>query len=313
MNPTTQEPKQEDIKANGHGQPPVQMLVPARGITRKQLWLAGGGIALIALVIALVPVIRHALTHESTDDAFIDGHVISMAPKVSGQVTAVHVVDNQRVKAGDLLVEIDPRDNQAKVAEHRGKLAAAEAEARRAVADAKRYEKIFAQDEISRQQLDNARAAAASAVATVDRERGALEQEELNLSYTKITAPEDGRVTRKSVEAGSYVSIGQALLALVPETFWVTANFKETQLTHIRPGQQVDIKVDAYPNRKLEGRVESLQSGTGARFSLLPPENATGNYVKVVQRVPVKIVFTENSDLSGLAPGMSVVPSVNVQ
>ena len=273
-----------------------------------------GGAAALAALLALVPTVHSAFTHESTDDAFIDGHIITIAPKVAGQVTAVHVEDNQVVKAGDPLVEIDPRDSQAKVDEHRGKLAAAEAEARRAVADAARYEKIYKNDEISQQQLDNARATAASAVATAARERGALEQEQLNLSYTKITAPQSGRITRKSVETGSYVPVGQAILSIVPEKVWVTANFKETQLTHMRPGQKVEIKIDAYPEHKLEGRVDSIQSGTGARFSLLPPENATGNYVKVVQRVPVKIAIDSPLDPNvPLAPGMSVVPSVTVR
>src|SRR5262249_48988474 len=153
--------------------------------------------------------------------------------------------DNQLVKAGDPLIDIDPRDFQAKVDENRGKVAAAEAEAKRAVAAAARYEKIFKNDEISQQQLDDARAAAVSATADVAKERGALEQEELNLSHTKIVAPEDGRVTRKSVEAGSYLQTGQAIMSIVPENLWVTANFKETQLTHMRVGQPVSIKIDA--------------------------------------------------------------------
>ena len=314
MSEITVEPKPEVIKSNGYGKTPVEVLVPAKAPTKKRLWLALGGVAALAALLAAIPTLHSAFTHESTDDAFIDGHIITIAPKVAGQVTAVHVEDNQIVKAGDPLVEIDPRDYQAKVDEQRGKLGAAEAEARRAVADVARYEQIYKNDEISRQQLDTARAAASGAVATVAKERGALEQEELNLSYTKITAPESGRVTRKSVEAGSYVPVGQALLSVVPTNVWVTANFKETQLTHMRPGQKVTIKVDAYPDHLLEGRVESIQSGTGARFSLLPPENATGNYVKVVQRVPVKIVFVKESDIQSLlAPGMSVVPSVSIQ
>jgi membrane fusion protein (multidrug efflux system) len=258
--------------------------------------------------------VRYAFSHESTDDAFIDGHIIDIAPKIAGQVLAVHVEDNQLVKAGDPIAEIDPRDYQAKVTEQSGKLAAAEAEAKRAIADARRYEEIYRKDEVSRQQLDAANAAADSAQATVTKERGALDSDTLNLSYTKITAPETGRITRKSIEAGSYVQIGQSVLTIVPENVWVTANFKETQLTHMRPGQKVTIKVDAYPKLKLEGHVDSIQSGTGARFSLLPPENATGNYVKVVQRVPVKILVDTPEDPNfRLAPGMSVVPSVAVK
>jgi membrane fusion protein (multidrug efflux system) len=200
------------------------------------------------------------------------------------------------------------------VAEERGKLEAAEAEARRATADAKRSEQIFKQDEISQQQLDHAQAAAASARANLAKERGALELDELNLSYTKIVAPEDGRITKKSVEAGAYVQVGQTLLMIVPEHFWVTANFKETQLTYMQPGHKVTIKVDAFPGHKVEGHVDSIQSGTGERFSVLPPENATGNYVKVVQRIPVKIMIDTPPDPAfRLSPGMSVVPSVRVK
>jgi membrane fusion protein (multidrug efflux system) len=141
-----------------------------------------------------------------------------------------------------------------------------------------------------------------------------LEQARLNLSYTKVVAAEDGRVARKNVSAGDFVQVGQNLVALVPAHLWITANFKETQLEHMRAGQPVEIRVDAYPGQVFKGHVDSFQPGSGAAFSLLPPENATGNYVKVVQRVPVKIVFDETPDPSRpLGPGMSVVPSVRVR
>ena len=141
-----------------------------------------------------------------------------------------------------------------------------------------------------------------------------LRQAELNRSYADITAPEDGWVTRRIVERGQYVQVGQALLAIVPRNVWITANFKETQLTHMKPGQPVWIEVDAFPQRKFRGHVDSIQAGTGAQFSLLPPENAAGNYVKVVQRVPVKIVFDEGEDPNFPLPlGASVVPRVKVR
>ena len=309
-----EEPTLEVVKTNGEGHQVDIAPTPRKTVNKKGRIAILGVVAALAVIALAVPAIRFAFAHESTDDAFIDGHIIGIAPKVAGEVLAVHVEDNQLVKEGDPILEIDPRDYQAKVAEHRGKVAATEAEAKRAVADAKRYEKLLGQDEISQQQLDNAKAEAASAVANVEKERGALQQEELNLSYAKITAPETGRVTRKSVEAGSYVQVGQGLLAIVPENVWVTANFKETQLTHMHPGQKVAIKVDAYPKLKLEGHVDSIQSGTGSRFSLLPPENATGNYVKVVQRVPVKIAIDTPDDPNfKLSPGMSVVPSVDIR
>jgi membrane fusion protein, multidrug efflux system len=144
--------------------------------------------------------------------------------------------------------------------------------------------------------------------------QAALEQARLDLSYTKIYAPEAGFITRKSIEPGNFVGAGQVLLALVSGRFWVVANFKETQLAYMRPGQSVEVKIDAYPGVKLRGRVESIQSGTGARFSLLPAENATGNYVKVVQRVPVKIVLLDAPPAHlRVGPGMSVEPEVKVQ
>jgi membrane fusion protein, multidrug efflux system len=134
------------------------------------------------------------------------------------------------------------------------------------------------------------------------------------LSYTKIIAPRDGRVTARSVQLGNYVQTGQALMVIVSKDVWVVANFKETELKEMRPGQPVELTLDAYPNRKFKGKVDSLQWGTGARFSLLPPENAVGNYVKVVQRVPVKITFDGPlPDDLDIAPGMSVNPTVKVK
>lgn len=163
-------------------------------------------------------------------------------------------------------------------------------------------------------QVEASRSQAEALAADVAAAEAAVKQAELDLSYTAVPAPVAGRVTKKAVEPGQFVSPGQALFALVPRDLWVVANFKETQLNEIRPGQEVEIRIDAYPDHEFRGRVDSIQSGTGARFSLLPPENATGNYVKVVQRMPVKIVFTEPvpPDLAA-GPGMSVVPKVRVR
>jgi membrane fusion protein (multidrug efflux system) len=151
--------------------------------------------------------------------------------------------------------------------------------------------------------------------ADAERARAEVEQATLNLSYTKIHAPAAGYVTKKNVEPGVFVQVGQSLMAIVPPNVWVTANFKETQLTHMRPGQPAAVSVDTYPDETFHGRVDSIQRGTGSRFSLLPPENATGNFVKVVQRIPVKIVFERPEELAKyrLVPGMSVVPEVNVK
>jgi membrane fusion protein (multidrug efflux system) len=164
------------------------------------------------------------------------------------------------------------------------------------------------------QQVAVSQAQAQTAGATIDQLRAEVAQAELELSYTKVYAPATGRVTRKSVDEGILVQPGQVLLAVVQGDVWVTANFKESQLGRLQPGQYVDINVDAYPDKVFKAHIDSIQAGTGARFSLLPPENAAGNYVKVVQRVPVKIVFDEVPDQRHLlAPGMSVVPEVKVK
>ena len=255
----------------------------------------------------------HSFTHESTDDAFIDVHYVSVAPKIAGRVTAVHVDDNQLVKKGDILVEIDPRDFQVALAQAKANLAKDKATLIQANANVERAHDLFTKKVISTQERDTNVATSQSSKAAVEADQASVEQAELNLSYTKITATSDGYVTKQAVTSGDYVQVGQALMSIVPPRVWVIANFKETQLRNMRPGQPVDISVDAYPSLKLRGRVDSIQAGSGAAFSLLPPENATGNYVKVVQRVPVKIVLDERQELQRvLGPGMSVVPTVAV-
>ena len=346
--------------------------------------LAVGGVALIIAVVWGLRYVAFALSHESTDDAFIDGDIVPINPKVAGEVVALRIRDNQDVKQDDLLVEIDPRDYEARLAAARAALdgaaaqhkvaqidleksrsrlvsleadaeqaraqaVAAEAQATRADADLKRARELLQTGAIAQQDFDFAQATARSANASLEAARRktasneALAAEErqqlahdqaqidlaateieqaqaaarladLALSYTKILAPSNGRVTRKSVEKGAYVQVGQILMALVPRDVWVTANFKESQLTHMRPGQPADIRVDAYPDVRYRGHVDSIQAGSGAQFSLLPTENAVGNYVKVVQRVPVKIVLdAPPADGRLLGPGMSVVPIVRVE
>src|SRR5215831_11783781 len=436
--------------------------VRRRPLYRRPVFLVVASIVLLLALLFSVRYWAYARSHESTDDAFIDGHIVQVSPKVSGYVLKVYVTDNQNVNAGDLLAELDTRDLQAKVdqakaalnaglAQHkqaqtqvkltrattranvrqaaagvqqarsgvsgaragvasernriaqssagvntaeanmqqaRAQLSAAQAEATRANADVQRYQALFEKDEVSKQRLDQAvatartanaqvdaanekvaaaeaqisearaatsaqaanteraesqvgtaraqvnealgrleqantgpkqvavsEAQAASAGANIEQLQAALDDAELQLSYTKIYAPETGRVTRKSVEVGALVQVGQPLLAVVPGDVWVTANFKENQIGNIRPGQPVDVTVDAFPGRVFRARVDSIQAGTGSRFSLLPPENATGSYVKVVQRVPVKIVFEPNQIDSQhlLAPGMSAVPEVKIK
>jgi membrane fusion protein (multidrug efflux system) len=168
-------------------------------------------------------------------------------------------------------------------------------------------------NQVVQQDIDQAKARVEQLDAQVKEAQAQLAQAELNLSYTKLHAPAAGWITKRAVNVGDVVQRNQTLTDLVVGTPWVIANFKETQLTRMRPGQPVEIAIDAYPDREFRGHVDSIQAGTGARFSLLPPENATGNYVKVVQRVPVKIVFDDDHDVDQfLALGMSVVPTVDV-
>jgi membrane fusion protein, multidrug efflux system len=330
-------------------------------------------IGAIAGLVLVVFVIFYYLTsvapYESTDDAFIDGYVPLISPRVAGPVTKLLVTDNQEVSTGDALVEIDPRDYQASLSQAQADLAAAqsqlgsaqaqvevseskvtqaqasvtsaEAQNQRANADLKRYESVESRA-VSKSDFDQAQAEARSAVADLDsahsqvkaaqagvdlsqaaveaanaaiqQAQAKLDQAQLNLSYTKIVAPFDGHITARTVQLGNYVSPGQALFALVPKQIWVTANFKETQLTYMRPGESVEVHIDAYPKQDFKAKIDSLQAGTGARFSLLPPENAVGNYVKVVQRIPVKIVFDEDLPTNlDISPGMSVEPKVRVK
>jgi membrane fusion protein (multidrug efflux system) len=326
----------------------------------------------VAALAAGVYILLH-LGEQSTDDAAIAAHIVTISPKVSGYVKALHIDDNQIVKAGDVLMEIDPQDYQIRVDHARAALEAAEAghnasrktlettrisapsslEAAKAQVDAARanWEKAandlkrmqrLGDEARSREQLDAAVAAEknarsqledtkaklrsaetapkviASAKSNADEQEAGvkqaqanLEQAEKDLNDTKILAPMDGRITNRSVERGDYVQPGQQLTSLVGTELWVVANYKETQLTKMHIGDKADIRVDAFPNAKLEGKIDSFQYGTGARFSAFPPENATGNFVKIVQRVPVKIVFTRQPDPKlTLGPGMSVVPTV---
>jgi membrane fusion protein (multidrug efflux system) len=282
----------------------------------------------LGLIITLVYVIR-AMSRESTDDAFITGHIISVSARVDGHVTNVDISDNQRVNEGDLLVKLDPNDYKVKFELAQAALAQAQAQADKAAVEADRTEKDYnrykqlfdANAGVTQQQLDNAAAAARSAKAQLNsansrvaEAKASLEQARLNLSYTNILAPQAGKIAKKTVEAGEFIRTGQPVLNIVTPDVWVVANFKETQLKHMKPAQSVKIKVDAYPQKTFKGHIESIQAGTGSIFSLLPPENATGNYIKVVQRVPVKIVFDEDpNELNMLSPGMSVIPVVKVK
>jgi membrane fusion protein (multidrug efflux system) len=353
----------------------------ARFNSPKFLWPAA--IVLVVLLYFGIAYLMDVFTHESTDDAFIAGHVVSIAPRIAGQVASVHVLDNQLVHSNDLLVEIDPADYAITVAQKktaavssdanfrtivaayelmRSKVTTAEAAERVAKADAdaseataanaqrdfERAQDLVQQKTISQQEFDatqavniKAQADLKSAQENVGEQISKVDEAEkqlaaafaekdvafanmneaqtnvaaanLNLSYTKIFAPCDGRVTRKAVEAGDYLDVGQQIMSIVPEEVWVVANFKESQLKKMQPGQPVMVAIDALGGREFRGHVDSVQAGSGAQFSLLPPENATGNFVKVIQRVPVKIVFDEALPADHvIGPGLSVTPDVQV-
>lgn len=299
-----------------HREPPAsQTRQPSnkRSLFRRPSVIVGITILAIVGIIYGGTVVFHSLTHQSTDDAFVDTHVVSVAPKVAGRVSAVHVRDNQSVNKDQVLLELDPRDFQVALQQAMANLAKDKATETTANANEQRARSLFATKVISAQERDANVAAAESSRGNVQADEAAVKQAELNLAYTKVRAPIDGYVTNKKVAVGDYLQVGQTLMALVPPHVWVTANFKETQLRNMRPGEPAIISVDAYPGLKLRGHVDSIQAGSGAAFSLLPPENATGNYVKVVQRVPVKIVFDDKPDAQHvLGPGMSVVPTVQV-
>ena len=408
----------------------LQIEEPRKGLANpkvRRLLLIGG----VVLIAALVGLFLYYHNRESTDDAQVDGHITPIASKIYGRVEAVLIDDNQEVKAGQVLVRIDPRDYQATLDQARAALALAESDARSAGIDVprtrenvesgtssadaqlaaaeadlqraqvthdqartadlawaqanvdksranaelarldlERYRPLMEKGEISKQQFDAAKAnadATASAlkadqeklaqtersveiakaqllaaqarvnqakagvaaahadirqitmrtadaqgkIAKVQQARAALEAAELNLSYTEIVAPVDGVATHKQVEPGQIVQQGQGLLVVVPlRNVWVTANFKETQLRKMKPGQKADVHVDTY-GKTFSGHVDSIAGATGALLSLLPPENATGNYVKIVQRIPVKIVLDPiPPDKAILRPGMNVDATV---
>jgi membrane fusion protein, multidrug efflux system len=332
---------------------------------------------LIVLVAAAGAATHWYLTRDeaSTDDAYTDGRAITVAPQVAGTVVALHVTDNQRVKAGDLLLEIDPRayaaardqahgalqvaeaqlanarinlewakqDYPARLAAAQASLAAARAGQFKAEADAQRQRGLPKQA-TTQQEVDTANAALRTADAQVDQAQAAvrqaelvpqyigqaeaqvrqleaqvalaraqLEQAMLNLSWTRITAPQNGWITKRNIEQGNYAQAGQSVLSIVTPDIWITANFKESQLDRMRPGQKVDISIDAYGHLKLVGHVDSIQLGSGSRFTAFPPENATGNFVKIVQRVPVKILIDSGMDPNLPLPlGLSAIPTVHL-
>ena len=340
---------------------------------RRRRWLFRGivVVALLAGGIYLIPHLHDYLSHEATDDAYLTGDTVPVAPLVSGRVTQLFVTDNQQVSAGQPLLQIDVadyrlkaeeaehnlaaeqaqesrivaamREGEAAVAQARAELASAEERQALAMREQDRYQPLVAANLVSQSLFDQvasrcreARSAHQAAAAALQRAEAAiktlqaerqtqafrveaakqnLSQARLDLERTLVRAPAAGVVAQRHVDAGKFLDVGQTFLSLVDTSHvWVVANFKETQMGQLHNGQPVTFAVDAYPGRSFRGHIESFQPGTGANFSLLPAENATGNFVKIVQRVPVKIVIDSPSDSNyPLLPGLSVVPKVDVR
>jgi membrane fusion protein (multidrug efflux system) len=342
---TTIERETAPAPAPSRGSKPTPEAAPGG---RKRAVFIIMGIVLLGLVAVGVRRWIFSLSHVSTDNAQIDGHIVPILPKVGGFVTEVRVDDNHQVQAGDTLVVLDDRDyrarlaqaeadlgvalatvsNRARVGQAEAQVAQAQANAEKAHADLERIKPLAEQDIVSKQQLDAAEATARAADAAlaaaqaalvgadarVAAARAARDQAALNLSYTRISAPAKGVVAKKSVEVGQLVQPGQPLMSLVPlEDVWVTANLKETQIADVKAGDPAEFTVDAYPGIRFQGRVESLAPATGARFSLLPPDNATGNFTKVVQRLPVRVRPDTVDPAHPLRPGMSVVVTIRTK
>ena len=313
----------------------------------------------------------YARSHESTDDAAVDGHIVPVVAKVGGYVTLVSVGENDPVKEGQVVVQLDTAELAVRLAQSQADFAAAQANAggagmaeaqvatasgqraalqsqviaaranaTRAESDLRRMQELASKQIVSEQQLDAARATSASASAAVsaaerqasaatggvsgaeagtrlatarlEAARAARDNAALQLSYARVTAPSTGFVSRKTVEVGQLVQPAQQLMSIVADSdTWVTANFKETQLSGMKVGQPVEVDVDAYDGCSVTGHVQSISGATGSRFSLLPPDNATGNFTKVVQRIPVRIAIDKTCGAAKpLRPGMSVAAHV---
>ncbi|MBE7713301.1 MAG: HlyD family secretion protein [Cyanobacteria bacterium SIG26] len=310
-------------------------------------------IAAVVIIILLILAgiyIAHEMQYESTDDAYVETTTVNVSPRVAGQIEEVYVKDNQFVNEGDLVAVIDDEDYKIRLEQAdstyerirldqsnaKANLVAAESNIALAKKDLDRYSNLYEQGAVSKQVYDAAKVKYDGAKANLTQAKQALFSDEngktvadanlrtakaskdkaaLDLSYTKVYAPQSGTVTSRRVEKGMFVTPGAPLFTLVPEEVWVVANFKENQLKGMKPGQPVDIKIDTYPNKIFKGKIDSIQRASGAKSSLFPPENAVGSFVKIVQRIPVKIVFTEEIDSSEytIVPGMSVVPKVKVK
>ena len=303
----------------------------------------------LILFVGVVFVYIQALSFQSTDDAYIEAHLTQIAPKVSGQVVDVFIDDNKQVSDGDIVIKIDDTDYKVKLEQAqanyeralfgqkvaKANLSAVNSEIKLAKKDLDRYKALYAEGAVSKQTLDEAQTRFDGIKAkhllaqenimsknnskVVDADIKALkalrDQAKLNLEYTNVKTLATGTVTKKNVEKGMFVQVGQPLFAVASDEVWVVANFKENQVGKMHSGQEVEIKIDAYPKKVFKGKIDSIQRASGAKSSLFPPENAVGSFVKIVQRIPVKIVFDEpiNTDEYNIVAGMSVIPKVRIK
>jgi membrane fusion protein (multidrug efflux system) len=273
----------------------------------------------IAGAVTIGVILAGYLTYEhfayvTTDNAQIFGHSVMLAPRVSGYITAVNVVEGQKVAKDDVLITIDPRDYDNNIRGAKGELASIEARRRDAERNYRRLVDLLAKGAVSQQQFDAASAQYNDVKAKYDAIASQVSQADLNLSNTKILAPADGFIAKKSGEVGQLATPGVPLLGFVDSgERWVIANFKETEVEDIKLDAKVEIEVDAISSKTFTGKVESISSATGATFTLLPPDNATGNFTKVVQRVPVKIKFEglTPKDIEMLRTGLSAFIKVH--
>ena len=270
----------------------------------------------IIILVAITAYLSYeSYMHVSTDNAQVAAHFLMLSSRVNGTISKVFVEDHQKVKAGDILAQIDTSDySNAKTAAG-AQVTSLEARVMEARTNLVRANELFKTQAISKERFDKASADAKDLDAKLKAAKSQAEQADLNESYTRIIAPSDGIIARKAVEPGQFVPAGQPLFGCVAENKrWVLANLKETELKDIHLGQKVKIEVDALAGEKFEGKVVSIAPSTGAVFSLLPPDNATGNFTKVVQRVPVKIEFVNLSekDIDALQLGLSAVVSILV-
>ncbi len=283
---------------------------PANG---KKTMIIRGLIAL-AVVLAAYFIFQNFM-YEGTDDAYVQAHAVMLAPRIGGAVVKVLVKENQKVKAGEVLAQLDDQDYSTSYSQAIADQASVQADLEQAAQDYQRYTKLFQDQAISKSDYDAALAKYRNLTSRLKADQAKADQAKLNLSYTQITAPEDGTIAKKSVEVGMVVPAGQALFGFVSSSErWVEANFKETQLSRIQPGQSVKVDVDAVKGKSFKGVVDSIGSATGSTFTLLPPDNSTGNFTKVVQRIPVKITLTDLTadDMDRLAAGLSAVVKIKV-